>query len=175
MSGKAPPLRETAVSRLTRGQVVGETDACHSHQNPRLCRTLRPAPQAGCFVSRLDASKDLAQITSRYRPQLLGGAGRSTGYTVLEVLRLWIAAEARCDRPGRAMQRLGFHCAMTELAERLGDGPTKQVNTKGVKIGPGLLSPPLPKGLVSWRSEWLRSAWNIDLEMAGIVVLSVAA
>ena len=34
---------------------------------PRLCRTLRPAPQAGCFVSRLSASKDSAQITLRHR------------------------------------------------------------------------------------------------------------
>src|SRR3954465_251493 len=33
---------------------------------PRLCRTLRPAPQAGCFVSRLSVSCE-SQITLRHR------------------------------------------------------------------------------------------------------------
>src|SRR5215217_6565708 len=52
MSGKAPPLRETAVSRLTSGQVFGEDDDANQSPSPAL-PDVRPAPQAGCFVSRL--------------------------------------------------------------------------------------------------------------------------
>src|SRR5689334_14199406 len=55
------------ISGLTRGQVFGEDLDCYEQIIPRLCRTLRPAPQAGCFVSRLSASKDSAQITLRHR------------------------------------------------------------------------------------------------------------
>src|SRR4051812_6233137 len=40
------------ISGLTRGRLVGE-DQVAKLDYPRLCRTLRPAPQAGCFVSRL--------------------------------------------------------------------------------------------------------------------------
>ena len=141
--GKAPPSPETTLSGLTESGLSGKIRLLDDLS--RLCRTLRPAPQAGCFVSRLDASKDSAQITSRYRPQLLGGAGRSTGYTVLEVLRLWIAAEARCDRPGRAMQRLGFHCAMTELAERLRRRPNKTGKHQGGENRPWLALSTSPK------------------------------
>src|SRR3954454_14589868 len=65
--GKAPPWPEIVISGLTRGQVFGEDQIAKSNDLPRLCRTLRPAPQAGCFVSRLSASKDSAQITLRHR------------------------------------------------------------------------------------------------------------
>src|SRR5215210_9189364 len=50
--GKAPLLRETAVSRLTRGQVFGEDDDANQSPSPAL-PDVRPAPQAGCFVSGL--------------------------------------------------------------------------------------------------------------------------
>jgi hypothetical protein len=65
--GKAPPWPEIVISGLTRGQVFGEDQIAKSNDLPRPCRTLRPAPQAGCFVSRLSASKDSAQITLRHR------------------------------------------------------------------------------------------------------------
>src|SRR4051812_6304379 len=64
--GKAPPSPEMTISGLTRGRLVGE-DQIAKRDQPRLCRTVRPAPQAGCFVSRLSASKDSAQIASRHR------------------------------------------------------------------------------------------------------------
>src|SRR4051812_632666 len=64
--GKAPPSPEITISGLTRGQVSGSIRLRHLDL-PRLCRTLRPAPQAGCFVSGLKLSKDSAQITSRHR------------------------------------------------------------------------------------------------------------
>ena len=65
MSGKAPPLRETAVSRLTRGQVFGEDQSAKIDHSPAL-PDVRPAPQAGCFVSRLDVSCE-SQIALRHR------------------------------------------------------------------------------------------------------------
>ncbi len=64
--GKAPPSPEMTNSGLTRGQVVGDNQIAKSRIIPRLCRTLRPAPQAGCFVSRLDVSSE-SQITLRHR------------------------------------------------------------------------------------------------------------
>src|SRR3954467_3973770 len=63
--GKAPPSPKMSIFGLTRGQVFGE-DQVATLIIPRLCRTLRPAPQAGCFVSRLYVSKDSAQITLRH-------------------------------------------------------------------------------------------------------------
>src|SRR3954452_16054892 len=42
----------TAVSRLTRGQVFGEDQSAKTLISPAL-PDVRPAPQAGCFVSRL--------------------------------------------------------------------------------------------------------------------------
>src|SRR4051794_3121786 len=65
--GKAPPSPEMTISGLTKGQLVGDDDVAKHLIIPRLCRTLRPAPQAGCFVSRLKLSKDSAQITLRHR------------------------------------------------------------------------------------------------------------
>src|SRR4051812_46614689 len=41
-------------------------DQVAKHDLPRPCRTLRPAPQAGCFVSRLDVSCE-SQIALRHR------------------------------------------------------------------------------------------------------------
>src|SRR5215207_3457210 len=63
--GKAPPSPEMTISSLTRGQVFGE-DQIARLDRPRLCRTLRPAPQAGCFVSRLYVSSK-SQIALRHR------------------------------------------------------------------------------------------------------------
>src|SRR3954470_12935967 len=54
------------VSNLTLA-VEEQVKRHHPRTGPGLCRTLRPAPQAGCFVSRLSASKDSAQITLRHR------------------------------------------------------------------------------------------------------------
>src|SRR3954462_8606224 len=53
--GKAPPSPETTLSGLTRGQVFGE-DQVANVITPAL-PDVRPAPQAGCFVSRLVSPK----------------------------------------------------------------------------------------------------------------------
>src|SRR5829696_8187850 len=66
MSGKAPPLPEMTISDLTRGQVFGD-DLNRDEQISPALPDVRPAPQAGCFVSRLLASKDSAQITLHHR------------------------------------------------------------------------------------------------------------
>ena len=66
MSGKAPPSPEMTIFGLTESGLSGKI-MTPINDFPRLCRTLRPAPQAGCFVSRLSASKDSAQITLRHR------------------------------------------------------------------------------------------------------------
>jgi hypothetical protein len=60
--GKAPPSPEMTISGLTRGRLVGEDDDANQFITPAL-PDVRPAPQAGCFVSGLSASKDSAQIT----------------------------------------------------------------------------------------------------------------
>src|SRR5215212_6233200 len=63
--GKAPPSPEMTISGLTRGQVVGEDQIAKSLISSAL-PDVRPAPQAGCFVSRLDVSSE-SQIALRYR------------------------------------------------------------------------------------------------------------
>src|SRR5215212_11443549 len=50
--GKAPPLPEMTISGLTRGQVFGEDQSAKTLISPAL-PDVRPAPQAGCFVSGL--------------------------------------------------------------------------------------------------------------------------
>src|SRR3954453_13862658 len=64
--GKAPPSPEMTISGLTKGQFVGDDDVAKQFIIPRLCRTVRPAPQAGCFVSGLSVSCE-SQITLRHR------------------------------------------------------------------------------------------------------------
>src|SRR3954451_8373908 len=64
--GNAPPSPEMTISGLTRGRLVGDDDVAKHFISPALPH-VRPAPQAGCFVSRLSASKDSAQITLRHR------------------------------------------------------------------------------------------------------------
>src|SRR3954462_9617996 len=64
--GKAPPSPEMTISGLTRGQVFGEDRIAEITTSPAL-PDVRPAPQAGCFVSGLYVSKDSAQITLRHR------------------------------------------------------------------------------------------------------------
>src|SRR3954447_21075074 len=64
--GKAPPSPEMTISGLTGSGMSGRIIS-PKIDLPRLCRTLRPAPQAGCFVSGLKLSKDSAQITLRHR------------------------------------------------------------------------------------------------------------
>src|SRR5215216_1639976 len=63
--GKAPPSPEMTLSGLTESGLSGRMMTPIDH-HPRLCRTLRPAPQAGCFVSRLYASCE-SQIALRHR------------------------------------------------------------------------------------------------------------
>src|SRR3954454_23074148 len=76
--GKAPPWPEMTTSGLTRGQVFGEDQIAKSNDLPRPCRTVRPAPQAGCFVSGLKLSKDSAQITLRHRAFRTGALAPSS-------------------------------------------------------------------------------------------------
>src|SRR3954454_23081373 len=64
--GKAPPSPEMLIFGLTRGRLVGENDVGKQSSSPAL-PDVRPAPQAGCFVSRLKLSKDSAQIALRHR------------------------------------------------------------------------------------------------------------
>src|SRR4051794_1593265 len=75
--GKAPLSPENAFSCLTRGQLFGEDQVARLIY-PRLCRTVRPAPQAGCFVSGLKLSKDSAQITLRHRAFRTGAVAPSS-------------------------------------------------------------------------------------------------
>src|SRR4051794_28446181 len=53
--GKAPPSPEMTTSGLTRGWLVGDDDDANQFITPAL-PDVRPAPQAGCFVSGLYAS-----------------------------------------------------------------------------------------------------------------------
>src|SRR5215207_8108951 len=62
--GKAPPSPEMTIPGLTRGQVVGEYQSAKIDITPAL-PDVRPAPQAGCFVSRLLASCE-SQIALRH-------------------------------------------------------------------------------------------------------------
>src|SRR5215207_7358708 len=62
--GKAPPSPEMTISGLTESGLSGKIMS-PNNDIPRLCRTLRPAPQAGCFVSRLDVSGE-SQIALRH-------------------------------------------------------------------------------------------------------------
>src|SRR4051812_42205847 len=76
--GKAPPWPEMTISGLTRGQVFGEDRIAEISTSPAL-PDVRPAPQAGCFVSRLYASCE-SQITLRHRVfRTLAVAPSSTG------------------------------------------------------------------------------------------------
>ncbi len=63
--GKAPPSPEMTISGLTRGQVFGEDETARSTSFPAL-PDVRPAPQAGCFVSGLSISSE-SQITLRHQ------------------------------------------------------------------------------------------------------------
>src|SRR4051794_36975545 len=64
--GKAPPSPGKSISGLTESGLSGGINPPR-FEPPRLCRTLRPAPPAGCFVSRFKLSKDSAQITLRHQ------------------------------------------------------------------------------------------------------------
>ena len=64
-SGMAPPLRKTRAFRLTDGTDFGRIKVLaidHSRHLP----DVRPAPQAGCFVSGLSVSYE-SQIALRHR------------------------------------------------------------------------------------------------------------
>jgi hypothetical protein len=63
---KTPPSPEMSISSLTRRRLVGDDDVAKHFITPAL-PDVRPAPQAGCFVSGLSASKDSAQIALRHR------------------------------------------------------------------------------------------------------------
>src|SRR5215217_86309 len=65
ITGRASPLPKARTFSLTRGQLVGENDVAKQSYSPAL-PDVRPAPQAGCFVSRLSASSE-SQITLRHR------------------------------------------------------------------------------------------------------------
>src|SRR4051812_16575470 len=64
--GKAPPSPEMSISGLTESGLSGRMMTPINSSSPVL-PDVRPAPQAGCFVSRLKLSKDSAQITLRHR------------------------------------------------------------------------------------------------------------
>src|SRR3954447_13149213 len=62
--GKAPPLPEMTISGLTESGLSGKIMSPNKDHAPAL-PDVRPAPQAGCFVSRLNASCE-SQITLRH-------------------------------------------------------------------------------------------------------------
>src|SRR4051794_9246906 len=64
--GKAPLLPEMMHSDLTESGLSGRIMSPNIDLSPAL-PDVRPAPQAGCFVSGLYVSKDSAQITLRHR------------------------------------------------------------------------------------------------------------
>jgi hypothetical protein len=64
--GKAPPSPEMTISGLTESGLSGRIILPKLIHSPAL-PDVRPAPQAGCFVSGLKLSKDSAQITLRHR------------------------------------------------------------------------------------------------------------
>src|SRR5215203_5537521 len=75
---------------------------------PRLCRTLRPAPQAGCFVSRLKLSKDSAQITLRhraFRTVAVAPSSASAKWPFLSVTQLRPAVGPLCRRAKNRLRR----------------------------------------------------------------------
>src|SRR4051794_15664707 len=62
--GKAPPLRETTLFRLTKARVFGEDQIAKSKIFPGSVPDMRPAPKAGFRVSGLSCpSKTRRQIT----------------------------------------------------------------------------------------------------------------
>src|SRR5215204_1222320 len=61
----APPSPEMTVSGLTESGLSGKIRSPNLFTSPAL-PDVRPAPQAGCFVSGLYVSKDSAQITLRH-------------------------------------------------------------------------------------------------------------
>src|SRR4051812_47992208 len=64
--GKAPPSPEMTISGLTESGLSGRIILPKLIHSPAL-PDVRPAPQAGCFVSGLKLSKDSAQITLRHQ------------------------------------------------------------------------------------------------------------
>jgi hypothetical protein len=66
-SGIASPLRKTRAFRLTRRQVFGESLSAKIRSSPAL-PNVRPAPQAGCFVSGLGSSE--TQPTACRQPRI---------------------------------------------------------------------------------------------------------
>jgi hypothetical protein len=80
MSGKAPPSPEMSISGLTESGLSGKIISPKIDFSPAL-PDVRPAPQAGCFVSRLSASKDSAQITLRHRAFRTVAVAPSSGAT----------------------------------------------------------------------------------------------
>src|SRR5215213_4465243 len=79
--GKAPPSPETTISDLTRGQVFGEDQIATNDHSPAL-PDVRPAPQAGCFVSGLLRSHESLAATASHSAPV--GAARQSGPALLQ-------------------------------------------------------------------------------------------
>ena len=100
--GKAPPSPEMTISGLTRGQVFGEDDDANQSPSPAL-PDVRPAPQAGCFVSRLKLSKDSAQSDLRHRAFRTVAIAPSSG-----VLEIPAQAKAGAEIKSKGVRRLAL-------------------------------------------------------------------
>jgi hypothetical protein len=88
------------ISGLTRGRLVGENDVAKQSSSPAL-PDVQPAPQAGCFVSRLSISCE-SQIALRHRA--FGTVAMAPSSGVLEPAE---QAEARTEvRQGARAARL---------------------------------------------------------------------
>src|SRR3954453_8679995 len=104
---KAPPSPEMTISGLTESGLSGKIMS-PNNDVPRLCRTLRPAPQAGCFVSGLRLSKDSAQIALRhraFRTVALAPSSGSAKWPFLSVTQLRPAVGPLCRRAKNRLRR----------------------------------------------------------------------
>src|SRR4051795_8917164 len=80
-AGKAPPSPEMSISGLTESGLSGKIMTPIADFSPAL-PDVRPAPQAGCFVSKLQV---LLRVANRFAPPTIRHRGFSAVKHVVEV------------------------------------------------------------------------------------------
>src|SRR5215203_3842053 len=114
MSGKAPPLSEMTISDLTRGQVFGEDQSAKIDHSPAL-PDVRPAPQAGCFVSGLQVlprvAGNLRRLYIRHRrSSAVKHVGEPAARLVAAVAAVRTQSRSTSSEPPAALSRCGQRC-----------------------------------------------------------------